>query len=162
MQKRQRTPSPSRVTKKQRLVGNDAALCFPIDCLLSIFEFSDALTVLFSVPLVCTTWRTIILEHEESIWKRLCYNEFVVLKDEVFPYEIGIQWKKFFISKIEIQHIPTINNCSTVEFTEEFEELREYFDKKYRKMNILIKLNNQQLSSTLEIVKQNNILCWVC
>jgi hypothetical protein len=97
------------------------------------------------------------------------------LKDDVFPHEIGIQWKKFFKSKVAVQHWTSQNihsdstitiNDYGVSFSEDYKERKEEFDQKYTKFNDLriqaLKSNDQQLLTQVEIRRYHNILYWVC
>jgi hypothetical protein len=156
------------MTKKHKL---DDFICFPVDCLLPIFEYCHALTVLYSLPCVCTTWRVIILGNEENIWKRLCHSEFPML-EEIMSNETGIYWKQFFLDKVDIQKYDDYEDVYLAVVTRE-EELNDNFadyEKRRRICNelysdatrmIVENSNNPTKLDQYEIKKQDLLLLWV-
>jgi tetratricopeptide (TPR) repeat protein len=73
---------------------DEYSIFIPTDCLLLIFEYCDAQSI-FAAIQVCSTWRTIIDTHEQSLWKAICHSDFLMLQHVLFDNGT-IQWKTLY------------------------------------------------------------------
>jgi hypothetical protein len=127
---------------------------FPADCLLPIFDFCD-LQVVFSLPLVCTTWNTVLKKHEQPIWENLCHSEFPMLKEVMAPTPATV-WRDVFLKRAK--HVPY----------NEFRIQQDDFNKRYldllNQKEQLLKsepLSFEELNSNDEM-KLTLLMEWVC
>jgi hypothetical protein len=164
-------------TNENVVTTNTNSICFPVDCLLPIFECCDAQTVLYSLSLVCTTWRTTVLENEQFIWKRICYGEFPMLNDVLSLNDlVTIQWKKLFLKRAELSPIYSTSSMKykrirldmrekiVAKYREKQDELNSEYNLNKKKMDEYQRKEDKEVQELRRIDKQRQqiLLRWVC
>jgi hypothetical protein len=72
---------------------------FPIDCLLSIFQFCDASELAYLLPRVCAVWNNTINENSNVLWKELCFKHWPILQTMVDEETFHITWKELYMKR---------------------------------------------------------------
>jgi hypothetical protein len=107
--------------------------CFPVDCLLPIFEYCDAQGVAYSLRGVCTTWKDIVSQNEQQLWKAQCMSEFPMLK-EVMTLTDTMNWKQFY-SKKAVCIPPNCDNEDDVQDYENYQKTQLKCNNRYYDLN---------------------------
>jgi hypothetical protein len=98
-------PTTKFIRYEQQQVSS--SMVFPIDCLVSIFQFCSANELAYSLPRICSVWKNTIDEHSNALWKALCFKYWPILQTMVDEDTFHITWKELYIergSNVEMTH----------------------------------------------------------
>jgi hypothetical protein len=135
--------------KRQKLRDS---IIIPNDCLLLIFEYFNADSLLVA-PYVCCTWKYEIEKYEERLWKQLCYKDMSrsMLSFAVHATASSIMnWKGLYRDHFKKKKsIATIKQSLSNQMKQMLKDIDSCDSSETLKINVLTRLNQtkQQLDA---------------